>query len=136
MTGVYFDFYSFGFPDGFVPVQPPEPLLIDDFLTVSSLDAVCNAVQKVLLDSTSGSILLQPEMLGVNYKKVKCPDLPSWMAASDRIKCSLIQTGAIRGPDYDSYVRSCLQLLMDPKSGGNGWSLSIFLEFDNAHRID
>jgi hypothetical protein len=43
--------------------------------------------------------------------------------------------GAIRGPDYDRYSDSCLTLLLDPKCGGNGWAFEIFLEFDNAHRI-
>jgi hypothetical protein len=28
-----------------------------------------------------------------------------------------------------------MTLLLDPTCGGNGWSLAIFFEFDNAHRI-
>jgi hypothetical protein len=81
--------------------------------------------------------VLQPaDSTGLNYKKVKCPDIPSWMAAADRIKWVLVNSEAIRGMDYDAYVRRCLQLMMDPKCGGNGWPLAIFFEFDNARRID
>jgi hypothetical protein len=43
--------------------------------------------------------------------------------------------GAIQGPDYDRYFDSCMTLLLDPKCGDNGWSLEIFFEFDNAHRL-
>jgi hypothetical protein len=86
-SGVYEDsFYFSGFSDGFVPVQPAKPLLIDDFLSVSAISAAKTAPHKVLVDSTSGSIVLQPaDSTGLNYKKVKCPDIPSWMAAADRI---------------------------------------------------
>jgi hypothetical protein len=136
--GVYGDCFDFsGFSDGFVPVQPAKPLLIDDFLSVSAISAAKTASHKVLVDSTCGSIVLQPaDLTGLNYKKVKCPDIPSWMAAADRIKWALVNSEAIRGMDYDAYVRRCLQLMMDPKCGGSGWPLAIFLEFDNAHRID
>jgi hypothetical protein len=127
-SGVYGDlFYFSGFSDGFVPVQPAKPLLIDDFLSVSAISAAKTAPHKVLVDSTSGSIVLQPaDSTGLNYKKVKCPDIPSWMAAADRIKWALVNSEAIRGMDYDAYVRCCLQLMMDPKCGGNGWPLAIF----------
>jgi hypothetical protein len=74
-------------------------------------------------------------MFGVTTRKAKCPDLPAWLKASKRIKTALVSMGAIRGPDYDRYSDSCLTLLLDPKCGGNGWAFDIFLEFDNAHRI-
>jgi hypothetical protein len=72
---VYGDsFYFSGFFDGFVLVQPAKPLLIDDFLSVSAISIAKTAP---LVDSTSGSIVLQPaDSTGLNYKKVKCPDIP------------------------------------------------------------
>jgi hypothetical protein len=125
-------------PDEFAPVQPAKPLLIDDFLSVNALNALKMAPNKLLVDPFGGSILLQPasDMSGtMSTKKAKCPDLPAWLKASERIKTALVSMGAIRGPDYDRYSDSCLTLLLDPKCGGNGWAFDIFFEFDNAHRI-
>jgi hypothetical protein len=89
----------------------------------------------LLFDNTTGSISFQPDMTGGSAKKIKCPDLPAWLKASERIKSALLQLGAIQGPDYDRYQDSCMTLLLDPKCGGNGWPFETFMEFDNAHRL-
>jgi hypothetical protein len=119
----------------FVPVQPPKPLLIDDFLTVYAVHALKSAPNRLLFDNTTGSISFQPDMTGVSAKKIKCPDLPALLKASERIKSALLQLGAIQGPDYDRYQDSCMTLLLDPKCGGNGWPFETFMEFNNAHRL-
>jgi hypothetical protein len=128
---------SFASPsaDAFVPVQPAKPLLIDDFLSVNALHALKVAPHKLMIDPSGGGIFVQPDMSGVSSKKTKCPDLSAWLKAFEKIKAALLALGAIRGPDYDRYVDSCMTLLLDPKCGGNGWGFEIFLEFDNAHRI-
>jgi hypothetical protein len=104
----------------FVPVQPPKPLLIDDFLTLNAVHALKSAPNRLLFDNTTGSIPFEPDMTGVSAKKIKCPDLPAWLKASERIKSALLQLGAIQGPDYDRYQDLCMTLLLDPKCGGNG----------------
>jgi hypothetical protein len=117
-----------------VLVQPAKPLLIDDFLSVNALHALKLAPQKLMLDPTGGFIMVQPALSGTS-SKTKCPDLPAWIKASERIKAALLLLLAIQGPDYDRYIDYCLTLLLDSKCGGNGCPLDIFLEFDNAHRI-
>jgi hypothetical protein len=119
----------------FVLIQPPKPLLIDDFLTVNAVHALKSAPNRLLFYNTTGSISFQPDMTGVSAKKINCPDLPAWLKASERIKTALLQLGAIQGPDYDWYQDSCMTLLLDPKCGGNGWPFETFMEFDNAHRL-
>jgi hypothetical protein len=121
--------------DGFIPVQPSKPLLIDDFLSLNAPNALKSAPGKLMIDSHGTGIYVQTDLSGVGTKKIKCPDLPAWLKASDKIKAALITMGAIQGPDYDRYFDSCMTLLLDPKCGGNGWSLEIFFEFDNAHRL-
>jgi hypothetical protein len=60
-SGVYgVSFYFSGFFDGFVPVQPAKPLLIDNFLSISAISAAKSAPHKVLVDSTS----VGPYLLG------------------------------------------------------------------------
>jgi hypothetical protein len=122
---------SFAAP--FVPVQPPKPLLIDDFLTVNAFHALKSAPNRLLFDNTTGSISFKPDMTGVSATKIKCSDLPAWLKAFERIKTALLQLGAIQGLDYDRYQDSCMILLLDPKCGGNGWPFETFMEFDNAH---
>jgi hypothetical protein len=119
---------------GFVPVQPAKPLLIDDFLSLNALNALKHAPGRLMIDS-QGSTYVQINLFGVSTRKIKCPNLPAWLKASEKIKSALVTMRAIRGPDYDRYFDSCMTLLLDPKCGGNGWSLKIFFEFDNAHRL-
>jgi hypothetical protein len=89
-----------------------------------------------MVDSTGGAIFGQPDLTGVSTKKLKCPDLPAWLKASDKIRTTLQSMGAIRGPDYDRYVDSCMTLLLDPTCGGNSWSLAIFFEFEQDSPVD
>jgi hypothetical protein len=119
----------------FIPVQPSKPLHIDDFLTVNAIQALKSAPNRLLFDNSAGSISFQPDMSSVSAKKIKCPDLPAWLKASERMKSALLQIGAIQGPDYDRYQESCMTLLLDPKCGGNGWPFETFIESDNAHRL-
>ena len=123
------------YPAPFVPVQPAKPLLISEFLTISAVNALKGAPHKLLIDGSTGSISVQPDMSGVSTKKIKCPDILAWIKASERIKSALLQIGAIQGPDYDQYQESCMTLVLDTKCGGHGWALDVFLEFDNNHRI-
>ena len=123
------------YPGHFVPIQPAKPLLIAEFLSVNAVNALKGAPQKLLIDNSTGSITVQPDMSGTTTKKIKCPDILAWIKASDRIKTALLQIGAIEGPDYDRYKESCYTLNLDPKCGGHGWPLDVFLEFDNAHRL-
>ena len=123
------------YPAPFVPIQPARPLLISEFLTVTAVNALKGASHKLLIDNATGSLTVQPDMSGLTTKKIKCPDILAWMKASERIKSVLIAMGAIQGPDYDSYTESCHTLMLDPTCGGHGWSLEVFLEFDNAHRL-
>jgi hypothetical protein len=57
-----------------------------------------------MVDSTEGAIFGQPDLTGVSTNKLKCPNLPAWLKASDKIRTTLQSMGAIRGPDYDRYV--------------------------------
>jgi hypothetical protein len=52
----------------FVPVQPPKPLLIDDFLTVNAMHAL-SAPNRLLFDNTSGLISFWPDMTDVSAKR-------------------------------------------------------------------
>jgi hypothetical protein len=121
--------------DGFIPVQPAKPLLINDFHSLNALNALKPAPGKLMVDSQGTRFYVQTNLSGVGTKNIKCPDLPAWLKASNKIKAALITMGAIQGPNYDRYVDSCMTLLLDPKCGRNGWSLEIFFEFDNAHRL-
>jgi hypothetical protein len=120
---------------GFIPIQPAKPLLIDDFLPFYALHALKAAPGKLMVDPRGQSLFVPTDLSGVGTKKLKCPDLPAWLKASDKNKSALITMGAIQGPDYDRYFDSWMTLLLDPKCGGNGWSLEIFFDFDNAHRL-
>jgi hypothetical protein len=115
---------------GFIPIQPAKPLLIDKFLSLNALHALKAAPGKLMVDPQGQALFVPNDLLGVGTKK-----LTAWLKASDKIKSALITMGAIQGPDYDRYFDSCMTLLLDPKCGGNGWSLEIFFDLDNAHRL-
>lgn len=86
-------------PDTFSPVQPSKPLLIEDFLTVNIVKALQNgAPQKLVMDGVTGAISALPDMSGgVVTRKMRCPDLPAWLKASDRIIHCLVTNGCDSG---------------------------------------
>jgi hypothetical protein len=75
--------------DGFIPVQPAKPLLIHDFLSLNALNALKSAPEKLMVDLQGIGIYVQTDLSGVGTKKMKCPDLPAWLKASDKMKAAL-----------------------------------------------